>query len=160
MKMLARLALVAALVFSGSLASAASLVATSAKGKIEITAKTLAGLPRQSVTATAHDKSATYQGYDLIAVLRAAGLAPTESLRGKQLGELVTISAADGYRVVFSLAELDPMLGNRQVLLVDSENGRPLSAADGPWRLVVPADQRPARWIRQISVINVSQAGP
>lgn len=138
---------------------AAPLVVASANGKVEVTDSLLAQLPRQSVTATAHGKSASYGGYELTAVLEAAGVAPTESLRGKALGTIVTITAADGYRVVFALAELDPTLGNRQVLLVDRENGQLLPASEGPWRLVVPSDHRPARWARQVIGIEVSVPG-
>lgn len=137
-------------------ALAAPLVITSAGGKVEVTDAILAQVPQQSVTATAHGTSARYTGYDLLAVLKAAGVSPTESLRGKPLGAVLTISAADGYRAVFALAELDPTLGNRQVLLVNLENGQPLPASDGPWRLVVPADQRAARWVRQVIGIEVA----
>ena len=72
------------------------------------------------------------------------------------IGKPATVSAPDGYRVVFALSELDPTLGNRQVLLVDRENGQPLPAGTGPWRLVVPSDPRPARWVREVNAIAVS----
>ena len=80
----------------------------------------------------------------------------TESLRGKDLARTIVVSSADSYRVVFSLAELDPTRGNRQIYLVNQENGKPLADKDGPWRLVIPADKRPARWIRQVSSIAIS----
>ena len=148
--------LIALLAACGSLLASPPVVVVSANGKAEVDDGTLARLPKRSVTATAHGKTATYEGYDLIAVLKAAGVEPTESLRGKQLRTVVIVSASDGYSVVFALAELDPTLGNRQVLLVDREDGQPLPAADGPWRLVVPSDQRPARWVRQVTGIEVS----
>lgn len=112
-------------------------------------------LPRIAADATAHGKTARYEGYDLRAVLAAAGLPPVDALRGKALAQIVRAHAADGYEVAFALAELDPSLGNRQVLLVDTQDGAPLPAADGPWRLVFPSDARPARWIRQLDAIDV-----
>jgi hypothetical protein len=116
----------------------------------------LAHVPRQTVSATAHGKTASYAGYDLRAVLAAAGVTPIEAIRGKRLGNYVVVTATDGYRVVFGLGELDPTLGNRLVLLADREDGSPLPPADGPWRLVVPGDQRPARWEHQVVSIGVA----
>lgn len=113
-------------------------------------------LQRRSVSATAHGQAAAYEGYDLLDTLKAAGLTPAESLKGKQLARLIRITARDGYEVVFALADLDPTLGNAHVLLADRENGQPLSPDTGPWRLVIPAEARPARWVRQIAVIRVT----
>jgi hypothetical protein len=74
---------------------------------------------------------------------------------GGNFARVVSVGARDGYRVAFALAELDPSLGNRTVVLADRCNGAPLSAEDGPWRLVVPGESRPARWIRQVDSIRV-----
>lgn len=125
--------------------------------QVALSPSVLAHVSRQTVSATAHGKTASYEGYDLRAVLAAAGIAPVEAIRGKRLGNYVEVTAADHYKVVFGLGELDPTLGNRQVLLVDREDGHPLSSEDGPWRLVVPGDQRPARWERQVVAIRVSE---
>lgn len=57
--------------------------------------------------------------------------------------------------VVFAFAELDPSLGDRRVHLVDHVDDKPLAAADGPWRLVVPRDARGGRWVRQVTRISV-----
>lgn len=137
--------------------SAAGLAVTLPDGRVvAVDEALLRPLPRIAVSATAHGKTARYEGYDLRAVLAAAGLPPVESLRGKALRQVVRAHAADGYEVAFALAELDPSLGNRQAVLVDRQDGAPLPAGDGPWRLVVPADGRPARWIRQVDAIAVS----
>jgi hypothetical protein len=66
--------------------------------------------------------------------------------------------ASDGYRVVFALAELDPDFGNAQVLVAENVDGHPLSANDGPLRLVVPGDKRQARWIRLLTTLTVARA--
>lgn len=124
---------------------------------VDLSPTVLAPLPKQTITGTSHGKTASYEGYDLRTVLSAVGIAPVESLRGKQLATYLVVTAADGYQVVFGLAELDRTLGNTLVLLTDSEDGQPLSKLDGPWRLVVPDDQRPARWVRQVVSIRVVQ---
>jgi hypothetical protein len=148
--------ILAALLAAGGPAFAAVPPVTLPDGRtVRLSPQAIASLPRQSVSATAHGKTATYGGYDLRQVLEAAGVR-SSALRGQAMTATVTVSAPDGYRVVFALSELDPTLGNRQVWLVDRENGQPLPANDGPWRLVVPADQRPARWVRQVLAITVS----
>jgi hypothetical protein len=112
-------------------------------------------LPREAVHASAHGQSLDCNGVSLLAVLRQAGAMPEAALRGAQLARRVEITARDGYRVTFSLAELDPTLGNRRVMLVDQCGGKPLDADSGPLRLIVPEDARPARGIRQIEQIVV-----
>jgi len=123
---------------------------------VDLSPSLLAHLQTQTASATSHGKTAKYEGYDLRAILTAAGVTPVESLRGKQLSTYLTVTAADGYAVVFSLAELDRSLGNTLVLLTNRANGQPLPTSDGPWRLVVPSDGRPARWVRQVMSIRVA----
>ncbi len=79
-------------------------------------------------------------------------------LPGAQLARYVLVDARDGYRVLYSLAELDPGTGKRRVLLVDRCNGAALGQEDGPLRLIAPEDARPARWVRQVKSITVVTA--
>jgi hypothetical protein len=118
----------------------------------------LAALPRTSVDTPAihHEPAAHWQGVSLEEVLQHAGAVSGEQLRGKNMATVVRVSAADHYQVVFSLGELDPMLGNEQVLLADTQDGHPLDK-DGPFRLVVPGDKRPARWIHNVTTIEVTR---
>jgi hypothetical protein len=125
---------------------------------IPIDATTLAALPREAVTATAHEKMMRCEGIALPVLLRATNALPAEPLRGGQLANYVLVTARDGYRAVFSLAELEPTLGNRKVLLVDRCDGKPLGDDDGPLRLIAPEESRPARWIRQVQSITVVTA--
>jgi len=112
-------------------------------------------LPRERVQASAHGQALDCSGVPLLSVLRQAGAMPEDALRGAQLARRVEVSARDGYRVTFSLAELDPTLGNRRVFLVDQCAGKALDQDSGPLRLIVPDDARPARGIRQIEQIVV-----
>ena len=114
----------------------------------------LAALPPAKVTAAAHDeKPAVWSGVALADVLRHAG-ALDKPLRGKGLALFVRVTATDHYQAVFALAELDPSIGGRTVLLADARDGQPL-AGDGPFRLVVPEDKRAARWVRGIVSVEV-----
>lgn len=117
-----------------------------------------ASLPRETVQASAHGKTLDCEGVSLAALLRAAGAMPAERLPGAQLSRYLLVDARDGYRVLYSLAELDPGTGNRRVLLVDRCNGAPLDDNDGPLRLIAPEDARPARWVRQVKSLTVVAA--
>jgi hypothetical protein len=81
-----------------------------------------------------------------------------DSLRGRPLATYVVAEASDGYRVLFSIAELDSRFTDRVVVLADRKDGQPLSAAEGPYRLIVPGEKRPARWARQVIRISLGRA--
>jgi DMSO/TMAO reductase YedYZ molybdopterin-dependent catalytic subunit len=114
-------------------------------------------LKHTSLSATnAHEKkTATFGGVPLRDLLKEAGVPSGENLRGKALTTCIVISATDGYQVTFSIAELDERIGNLQVLVADSEDGKPLAQSSGPLRLVVHGDERPARWVRMVKAIRV-----
>ena len=118
----------------------------------------LAKLPQLTVQASDHGVSGSWSGVPLSAILSAGGVPLGEALRGKNLTLYVRISAADGYRVVYALAELDPQFRNEPVILADQHDGKPLGVKEGPFRVVAPTDQRPARWIRQVIRIDVLRA--
>jgi hypothetical protein len=65
------------------------------------------------------------------------------------------VEAEDGYRVVFSLAELDPGFLDAEVLVADTIDGAPLGPKQGPFKLVAPHEKRPARWVRMLRSITV-----
>jgi hypothetical protein len=67
----------------------------------------------------------------------------------------VLASAADSYHAVFSLAELDASIGGETVLVADTVDGQPIPTGQGPLRLVVPSDKRPARWVRMVQSLTV-----
>jgi DMSO/TMAO reductase YedYZ molybdopterin-dependent catalytic subunit len=113
-------------------------------------------LPVLKVTAREHDGAeAEFAGVALADLLRRAGAPLGEQLRGPALAKVVVIHAADHYQAVFSLAELDPGMTDRTNLLAWSRNHEPLSAAQGPLRLVIPGEKRQARWVRQVTAIEV-----
>lgn len=122
---------------------------------VPLDAATLAKLPREAVTATGHGEQLHCEGVPLRALLHAAGAIPSESLQGAQLTRYVVVTGRGGERVLFALAELDPMLGNRRVYLVDRCGGRPLANDGGPLRLIAPDESRAARWVRGVESITV-----
>jgi len=76
-------------------------------------------------------------------------------LRGKALASYLVASASDGYQAVYSLAEIDPVFTDSQVLVADSADGKPLMGAQGTFRLVAPKDKRGARSVRMLAKIEV-----
>ncbi|MEO7433663.1 MAG: molybdopterin-dependent oxidoreductase [Dokdonella sp.] len=115
-------------------------------------------LPRRAFDATEHGTTAHWEGVALSDLLSDAGVPLGDALRGKNLALYVVVSAADGYRVVYSLAELDPAMRGGDVILADRRNGQPLDANEGPFRIVAKDDKRPARWVRQVVAIDVLRA--
>ena len=119
---------------------------------------TLASLPRTAVVVTAQGKTVTCAGVRLSALLTRAGVLSAEPLRGPALASYVLVTARDGNRVIYSLAELEPTLGNNNVVLVNQCDDKPLPEDSGPLRLIAPEEPRPARWIRQVRSITVVAA--
>lgn len=71
----------------------------------------------------------------------------------------VLVEAADDYRVIFSLAELDSGFLDSDVLLADTMDGAPLAPDQGPFKLVAPHEKRPARWAKMVKSITVGRVG-
>ncbi|WP_337245902.1 molybdopterin-dependent oxidoreductase [Luteimonas sp. gir] len=117
-----------------------------------------ATLERHDVVFDDHGTARHCEGVSLAALLQASGAMPVAPLRGGDLTRYVLVSARDGYRALFSLAELDPTLGGRTVLLADRCDDRPLEATRGPLRLVIAGDTRAARSVRQVERIVVVAA--
>jgi DMSO/TMAO reductase YedYZ molybdopterin-dependent catalytic subunit len=128
--------------------------------QLRLTPDLLHRLPRKqvSVPATEHGSAANFEGVLLRDVLSQAGVPAGTAIRGQVLSWVVVIDAADGYRAVFALAELDPAFTERLVLLADTRDGKPLPTQEAPLRLVVPDEKRPARWVRQVLRITVGPA--
>ena len=123
-------------------------------------ASALHQLPRMEVRITdPHDpgKEIVYAGPSLIEVLKAGGLLLDPGMAGIRdtVAMTVLVSATDGYRAAFALAELEPELTDRVILLADTKDGQPLPPHEGPFRIIVPNEKRPARWVRQVSAVTV-----
>jgi DMSO/TMAO reductase YedYZ molybdopterin-dependent catalytic subunit len=166
-----RAAFAVALVCSAVLVGAHAPAALAAAGEVvfrisgdierpqQWTLDDLAALPRRQVRARDRDGTeATFTGVALIDLLRLAGVPLGAELRGNNMALYLLIEAADDYRVVFALPELDPAFTERVVLLADHRDGQPLAAAEGPLRLVVPEEKRQARWVRQVKACTVRRA--
>lgn len=118
----------------------------------------LAVLPRETVSAApTHDAAPLrYEGARLIDVLRAVGAPLGPRLHGKPVMDVVVATGSDGYRAVFSLAETDPANhAGARIIVADRVDGATLDAKEGPLRLVVDGDLRPARSVHNLVRIEV-----
>lgn len=116
-------------------------------------------LPRQSVTARGHDgMDSKYEGVALVEFLQSAGAPLGKELRGKAVSLYLVVEAADGYRAVFALPEVDPAFSDRVVLLADRRDGQPLSPKEGPLQVIVPGEKRHSRWVRQVVALRLGKA--
>ena len=113
-----------------------------------------------AVTITLEDdagQSSEYTGVPIADLLQAVGVPLAKSMRGDRLAEFMMIHAADGYRVLFSLAEVDPMFRERPLLICYRKNGAALPDEEGPLRVVVADEKRHARWVRQVTAIELGK---
>ena len=125
-----------------------------------IDASELHKLPRaEARTTDPHNpaKEIVYSGTPLVELLKAGGLLLDSGMAGirETVTMTVLVEATDGYRAVFSLAELDPELTDRVIILADSKDSQPPPPREGPFRIVVPGEKRPARWVRQVKAITL-----
>lgn len=121
-----------------------------------VSAAQIANSPHVTVNVKDHDVPAQFEGVPLATLLSSAGVPLGDTLRGPRLTEVLIVEAADGYKVVFALAEIDPAFATREIILADKRNGKPLDAKEGPFRIVAPGDKRPARWVRQVTTLRTA----
>jgi len=122
-----------------------------------LTVADLKNMPRKKLTVVNphNKKTETYEGVLLEDLLRKAAVTQGENLRGAAMATYVLAEAIDGYRVVFSLAELDSGILESEVIVADTMDGVALGAKEGPFKLVAPHEKRPARWVRMLKSITV-----
>jgi hypothetical protein len=65
------------------------------------------------------------------------------------------VEAADGYRVVIAVPELDPAFTDKQIALVFLKDGKPLDDQEGSYRILIPSEKRMARWVRQVKAVRI-----
>jgi hypothetical protein len=124
-----------------------------------VSAADLAGMPRTTVTVSAHGQEATYEGVSIRKLLTEVGVPEGEALKGRELARVVVVTGADGYQASFGIAEFDPAFTDRVAVLADRKNGAPLSGNEAPFQLVLTGEKRPARWVRQVTSIEIRSAG-
>jgi DMSO/TMAO reductase YedYZ molybdopterin-dependent catalytic subunit len=121
----------------------------------------LGRLPAQKMTASfisgQGQRTATYVGPLLWDVLEQAK-AIDPAVHQSQVSHFVVLTGRDGYRAVLALAELAPEFEGKQIILAQQMDGNPLG--NEHLRVVVPADKRGGRSVRDIVRIEVKNLPP
>ncbi|MDO3644012.1 molybdopterin-dependent oxidoreductase [Mucilaginibacter sp. L3T2-6] len=126
---------------------------------LNLNSANLQGFTQAEVKRKDHDgKEHVYTGVLLSEVLQKAGAPLGKDLRGKNLGKYALVKASDGYRVVFSLGELDKDFTDRIIILASQVDGKPLGPAEGPFRIIVQNEKKPARCVRMVTEIEIQSA--
>jgi hypothetical protein len=144
-----------ALFWVDSALAADSLQVSYLDKKVSLDAGELAKLPGAEVDASDHQTKHRYSAVLVRDILGLVGAPFGDALRGKALSLVVRVTANDNYTVVFSLAEFDPGFSDRSIFPADQQDGQPLPESAAPFRIVIPGDTHPARWIRQVRSIEV-----
>lgn len=95
-----------------------------------------------------------YKGVLLWPVLQEQGLAKLAGDHHEDLAHTFLVTASDGYKIAFSIGEIAPDFGNRQILIATERDGKSLLDEDG-FRLVVPGDARGARSVKGVVSIEI-----
>jgi len=111
--------------------------------------------PRTTVEVQEDGRTLRYEGVLVGELLGRAGVPLGSALRGDAVATYIVASASDGYRALFSLAEVDPAFTRNDIIVADTIDGKPLFAYQGPVRLVAPKDARGARGVRMLQRIDV-----
>ncbi|OCX53570.1 molybdopterin-binding protein [Mucilaginibacter sp. PPCGB 2223] len=96
-------------------------------------------------------KDHTYSGVILADILQKAGVI----MNRESLTKYLLVNASDGYEIIFALAELDKSFTDRAIILADTVDGKPLPQGDGPFRIIVQDEKKPARCIKQVTSLKV-----
>jgi hypothetical protein len=150
-------ALLFGLVFaSGALQCQQLTVQTDSGKQVVLGRVDLEALPHVKVTASEHSSGpVNFEGVTLKSVLENAGVTFGESMKGKRLTNCLLVEAADGYRAVIALPELDPAFTDKQTLLAFLRDGKALGEKEGPYRIIIPDEKRMARWVKQVTTLRI-----
>jgi hypothetical protein len=138
------LGLIAALALSGT-AAAQRLIVKGPQGRVAmVTSADIAAMHRASVT-TSYGTKSTFTGAVIGDLLDEVGAPSDVRLHGPPVNQIVIVTGRDGFTTVLSLAETEKSFRDQPVIVADQEDGKPLDEKQGPYRLVIGGELKPAR---------------
>jgi hypothetical protein len=142
------------LLFQAGFARCQQLAIQTESGKQTVLSRSdLEGLPHVKVSSGSG--GAIFEGVDLRAALEKGGVEFGRSMKGKRMASCLLVEAADGYKVVIALPEIDPAFNDKQFVLAFLKDGKAMDESEGPYRLVIPDEKRMARWVRQVTRLKI-----
>jgi molybdopterin-dependent oxidoreductase-like protein protein len=156
------------LMFYGALAASGQSTAP-AQASVRVTGKVerplvvseadLQTFPRKQLNVIDENGAhVTYDGVPMVELLQRAGAPLGKQLKGLSMRLFVIAEASDGYQAVFALPEFDPAFTDRAIILADRKNDKAMQSPEGPFRLIVEGEKRHARWVREVTALDVEQA--
>ena len=118
---------------------------------VTLTRDDLAKLTVQTLNVEIHNKPVVFEGVQLYEVLRHVGVPGGKEGRPKAVRMYVVARAQDGFKALFAVAELDPEITGRKLLLAWSADGKPLDA----FRLVAPSEKAHTRWVFGLKSLKI-----
>jgi hypothetical protein len=97
----------------------------------------------------------TYSGAALSDILATVGAPSEVRLHGPALDQVVVVTGRDGFIAVLAIAETAMSLKGQPVILADTEDGAPLNAKEGPYRLVIGGEAKPPRSVWGVVAIEL-----
>lgn len=125
-------------------------------GSLRFGLSDLAQLQQVTAARNDHGRAVECTGVRVMDLLARVGLPTGDALRGSDLTIVIVATARDGYKVAFTLGELDTKLGNTTAVIASNCDGKPLGDEIGPYRLIFPDDQRGARSVRQLERLTIT----
>ena len=153
-------AVLLALLAPASLAQALTLKGLDPADVQDISPAEFAALPHTTIKVMFHGKERSFDGVPMLELLRRVKGPWGDTLTGKDLSDVALVTSQDGYKVAYSLGEIDAGTAKGQVLIADRADGAPLDAHAGPFQVVVENDARPARDARMVTRIELIRLAP
>ncbi len=148
-------ALLAAAALTPALAQAQILTITGPDGHTAtVTDAQLRDLHRLTLTAGWGDHH-TYAGAPVSDLLALVGGPSDVKLHGPALDQIVVVTGSDGFIGVMSIAETARSFREAPVIIADEVDGKPLDAKEGPYRLIIGGELKPARSVRMVTTIEL-----
>jgi hypothetical protein len=100
----------------------------------------------------------TYTGTTQWGLLNEAGIQVDATRKNDVLNKYVLATGSDGYKVVFSMGEIDPDFGNRASIVAYAETTAGVSSllgTDGPFRVTSPGDVKGGRYVSNLVRLDV-----
>jgi hypothetical protein len=91
---------------------------------LELSLTDLSKMPRKEASLKDKDGSIhVYKGVSVQDILAKAGAPSGKELHGENMSKYLLAKCTDGYQVLFSLAELDASIADKNVIVADTIDG-------------------------------------
>jgi len=116
----------------------------------------LASLPQLEIARKIGDQPEhVYSGPAVDSLLVKCGLPVGDKTKREILKLVLLATGSDGYAVALSVAEVDSSVGDGKIIIALQRDHLDLPPEEGPLRLAVEKDRRPARWVKKLTKLAV-----